>query len=122
MTTIHQHIQWSTDIAAAPRGGMVASKRFVTIKGKPVEQTYETFVPTFIMALTKCGKIVRTYWLPGKEGTLDGDRWSGLNRGEQPLAWATWPDAEWLMSAVEGSKAVNEALNAEPLAHAEEDA
>lgn len=120
MTIIHQHIKWSSDISTAPKGEMVANKRVVSIKGKPTEQTFETFIPTFIMALTKCGKIVRTYWLPGKEGTLDGERWSGLNRGEQPVLWANWPNAVELMAMVAVAPNAEEAAHI--LAHSEEDA
>lgn len=75
------------------------------IKGEPVERERTDFVPTRIMALSKCGKITPTYWIPGKPGTLDGGGWSGFDRGELPLLWAAWPNAEELMKAYEAQKA-----------------
>lgn len=100
MTTTSIH--WSTDMTKAPRGENVPRIMQVMVKGEAKEQTRYDFVPTRILALTKCGKVVPTYWIPGKAGTLDGERWSGLNRGEQPLAWAAWPDADELTKQLNG--------------------
>jgi hypothetical protein len=40
-----------------------------------------------IILETKCGKVIKTNYLP-KE-----DRWAGLAKGEQPVAWQEWPKA-----------------------------
>ncbi len=97
---IHTHLHWQTDISKAPRGENVPRTIQVMIKGEAKEQTRTDFVPMRILALSKCGKVMPTYWIPGKPGALDGDRWSGFNRGEQPLAWAAWPDADELMASI----------------------
>lgn len=116
VTTIYQQIKWSSDISAAPKGETVVNKRTMLVKGKPVDQEIPTFIPTFILALTKCGKVVRTYWIPGNGRPLEA-RWSGLNHGEQPLAWAHWPDAAELDATLAAANAADAIL-----AHAEEDA
>jgi hypothetical protein len=97
---IHTYLNWSTDISKAPHGEMVTTTQTVLVKGQPQERQRFDHVPTKILALTKCGKVTPTYWIPGKEGTLDGERWSGLNRGEAPLAWCAWPDADELMASI----------------------
>ncbi len=121
VTTIYQQIKWSSDISAAPKGETVVNKRTVLLKGKPVDQEIPTFIPTFILALTKCGKVVRTCWLPiqrtASGAKLGGERWDGFNPGSEPLLWAHWPDATELGATLAAANAADAVL-----AYAEEDA
>jgi hypothetical protein len=76
-------MSWNQDLSSAPRGKSVT--RHVTHKdGKT---PYEAFIEEPVILTTKCGKVIRSYWLP-KE-----DRWAGLSKGEMPIAWQPWPDA-----------------------------
>lgn len=96
-------LHWSTDISKAPKGELV--ERHVTYQrnGETYTRLLEDFVPTPLMAVTSCGKVVRTYWIPPRKtangGLLDGDRWSGFNHGSEPVAWALWPVAPELERA-----------------------
>lgn len=110
---ITTHLHWSSDLSKAPRGEKVTTKNTVMIKGEPVERERVDFIPTRVLTLSKCGKIIPTYWIPGRPGTLEGDRWSGYNRGEQPLLWAPWPDAAELMKTYQVTKAVDAAMGEE---------
>ena len=96
-------LKWSPDMTKAPRGEMVTSTYQTMVKGKPHEATKTEHVATKILALTKCGKVVSTYWMPGKKtasgGVLDAARWSGLATGETPVLWAPWPDAAELAAS-----------------------
>lgn len=93
MTTL----KWSDDASAAPKGELVETVTTSTRNGKSVEHRKSEHVSPKILALTKCGKIVSTYWMPGKRtasgGVLDAAKWSGLATGEEPVLWALWPDA-----------------------------
>ena len=40
---------------------------------------------------------------------LDGDRWSGFNRGQSPVAWALWPDAAELIATISALEKVDAA-------------
>lgn len=117
---ITTHLKWSDDISKAPKGEYVTTTYQTMVKGKPHEVTKTEHAPTKILALTKCGKVVSTYWLPAKQtasgALLDGGRWSGLATGEEPLRWALWPDAAELIATHEALKAAG------ALAYAEEDA
>ena len=90
-------LNWSADISAAPRGELIETVLTSTRNGKPVEQRKSEHVSPKILALTKCGKIVSTYWIPEKltstGAVLGGAKWSGLATGEWPVLWAPWPDA-----------------------------
>jgi hypothetical protein len=90
-------LNWSNDISAAPKGELVETVMASTRNGKPVEHRKSEHVSPKILALTKCGKIVSTYWIPEKvtaSGTvLGGARWSGLATSEHLVLWAPWPDA-----------------------------
>lgn len=74
-------MNWNHDISAAPRGKMVHSTRTV---GDRVHEISD-FVPDHIWAASKCGKVIKSYWIP-PVGKADG-RWSGFANGEQPIAW-----------------------------------
>jgi hypothetical protein len=90
-------LNWSDDISAAPRGELVETVMTSTRNGKPVEHRKSEHVSPKILALTKCGKIVSTYWTPGKKtasgSVLDAAKWSGMATGEEPVLWALWPNA-----------------------------
>ena len=101
MSAFIQNIHWSNDLTSIHKGETVVSRRTILMKGKPVEQVSQTFVPTRYMALTSCGKVVPTYWVMPQTsqhgGTLDaGDRWSGFTKASGPVAIAAWPDAKEL--------------------------
>ena len=72
---------WSFDIKAAPLGRIVTSDR---IYGKKTHKHSE-FVPDVLWIAAKCGKVLRSYWIP--EAGKNPGRWSGLATGEQPIAW-----------------------------------
>lgn len=102
---IHTHLQWSDDIAKAPKGETVTTTTSVLVKGKPVKRERTEHVPVKILALTNCGNVIATYWMPASKHTLngvvlDGDRWHGFNRGQSPLLWALWPDAAELSASL----------------------
>ncbi len=101
---ITTHLHWSSDISAAPKGEMVTTPYTIMVKGEPKERTRTEHVPVKILALTKCGKVVSTYWLLGT--AYGAGRWSGLADGESPLLWALWPDAAELAGSVAAIDAV----------------
>lgn len=53
---------------------------------------------SLILAVHKSRNVVQSYWIPPRHtGTgklLEGNRWSGFNLGEDPIAWAPWPTYE----------------------------
>jgi hypothetical protein len=73
---------WNFDIASAPRGKTVEQRR--TVKDREV--VAEVFQPDFIILATKCSQVTKSRYLP------DEDRWEGLAKGEQPVAWQAWPE------------------------------
>jgi hypothetical protein len=75
-------VSWNFDIASAPRGKTVTQVR--TVKDKQVEG--EVFQPDYVILATKCGSVGRSQYLPRE------DRWEGLAKGEQPVAWQAWPE------------------------------
>lgn len=95
-------IEWSSDIEAAPRGETVTKVTTFTRDGKQQQRTLEEFVPTRILALSRCGKVISSHWIPPRytqsEAVLDGDRWHGFNRGAPPVMWALWPNGEALLA------------------------
>ena len=76
---------WVRDITAAPRGRMVPKR----IRTKDGFKQGEEFEADIILAATKCGQVIRSYWLP-ESGSTPG-RWSGFATGEAPVAWQHWP-------------------------------
>jgi len=75
-------MNWSFDISQAPRGKYVVVNRTV---GK-VQADQRVFRPDRVILATKCGKVTLSKYLP------DEKRWEMLAAGEQPIAWAAWPD------------------------------
>lgn len=100
---IYSHLTWSDRIEDAPRGEMVTTTYHQMVKGEIVERQRTEHVPTKILALTNCGKVIPTYWIPARHtasgAVLHGGLWSGLATGEEPLRWALWPDAAELMAS-----------------------
>ncbi|NTB01608.1 hypothetical protein [Agrobacterium tumefaciens] len=72
---------WNHDLSQAPRGKMVHSTRTV---GDRVHEISD-FVADHIWAASKCGKVIKSYWIP-PVGKAAG-RWSGFATGEAPIAW-----------------------------------
>jgi hypothetical protein len=72
---------WNSDLSTAPRGKTVTHERRV---GDKIHEIRD-FVPDFVWLATKCGKVLRSYWIP--ENGKNPGRWAGLATGEQPLAW-----------------------------------
>lgn len=99
-------IEWNNDISAAPRGKTVIATRMVPTKDGQVEREVETFVRDYIIAVHPCGMVAQSYWIPAvftKSGAvLEGDRWSGFNRGTDPIAWAPWPTYDGVKVATDG--------------------
>jgi hypothetical protein len=88
---------WSTDIAAAPRGRLVTSKRTGkdgnVITTKRIERE-----PVWLAS--KCGKVILSEWLwPDKIGeygtAMTRARWSMFGETEKPLAWRPFVDGEF---------------------------
>lgn len=101
---ITTHLHWSADISAAPKGEMGTTSYFQMVKGAQLERSRTEHVPTKILALTECGKIIVTYWRPAKTTqsghVLEGDCWSGFVRGGAgPVLWAAMPDAAELLAS-----------------------
>lgn len=84
-------MNWNFDMSQAPRGRVDVSFRKVGDDQRRVE----AFIPERILAAAKDGKVCSSYWIPPRLTTLgavlDGERWSGFNRGEEPEAWLPWP-------------------------------
>ena len=98
---IKTELIWSSDISQAPRGETVTSNYFQTVKGEQVERTRTDHVPAKILALTSCGKVVQTHWIPearSQSGAImRHGHWSGFPEkpeyGGGPELWAPWPNA-----------------------------
>lgn len=76
---------WSFDIASAPRGRTIRVDRAIMRSdGKYIEER-EGFVPDVVWLASKCGKVIRSYWIPETERA--SGRWSGLATKEEPIAW-----------------------------------
>ena len=67
----------------APRSTFETVTR--TLKDKTVEVT--TVCDVYVIAaLPSCDKVGKTRWLPQEE------RWEGMTRGQEPVAWQPWPE------------------------------
>lgn len=88
---------WNHEIDTAPRGHNVKSTR--TVKGKFQEVT--DFEPDHVWLATKCGKVLKSYWIP--EAGKIAARWSGLATGEHPVAWCPYivPEHPGALTALE---------------------
>lgn len=75
-------MQWNRDINAAPRGKYrVENRQFGRGRGDT-----RIFEPVPVILATKCGKVLRSEYLPDKK------RWLGLSANERPVAWMAWPE------------------------------
>lgn len=72
---------WNQNMAAAPKSRGV-TRTTQTTKG---ERTYNEIQHEYVILNTKCAKALRSYWIP------DEQRWAGLAKGEEPIAWMHWP-------------------------------
>lgn len=68
-------------MAAAPKSRSVP-RTIQTTKG---ERTYSELQHEYVILNTKCAKALRSYWIP------DEQRWAGLAKAEEPIAWMHWP-------------------------------
>lgn len=102
---ITTHLHWSSDISTAPKGEMVTTTYQTMVKGEAKERSRTEHVPTRILAVSECGKVMVTYWLPEKlsQGGLvmRHGHWSGFPErsefGAGPVLWAAMPDAAGLL-------------------------
>lgn len=89
---------WNHDITQAPRGRTVQTIRKVKTSIGVIERPVDEPRREDILAVHKSGLVVQSYWIPprhtGSGKLLEGNRWSGFNLGEDPIAWATWPTYE----------------------------
>lgn len=72
---------WNFNLSEAPRGHIETRTRVVKDEPKP----FDFFVEDPIWAATKCGKVIKTHWMP--QNGRDGGRWIGLGTSEEPVAW-----------------------------------
>jgi hypothetical protein len=79
-------MDWSFDIAAAPKGKFVTQQRNF-VKGA---RDIEVFEPDRVILATKCGTVTVSRWLPPQPDRPEG-RWEMLATGEQPIAWMAFP-------------------------------
>lgn len=94
---------WSHDISKAPRGKMIPQEQQRRVSdGSTKFVIVEQFVPDFIWAATKCGKVLKSYWLPVESKYRPVGRWSGLAAGEEPVAWQPFVVPAHPALAVEG--------------------
>lgn len=111
---IHQSITWSDDISKAPKGEMIDVPFTTMVKGEPQARTRQEHQTVKILALTNCGMVVSSYWIPPKKAAtgvvVDPGRWSGFNPGSNPVLWAPWPDAETLTRTYNVIKSVDVTL------------
>ena len=106
-------IEWSNDLSDAPKGETVERSVVYERKGQKEMRRWEDFVPTKILALSNCGKVVPTYWVPEQRSQngsiMRHGHWSGFVEdpafGSGPVAWAYWPDAVEVMKAYKGKEA-----------------
>ena len=91
-------MEWNHNLAEAPRGRTVIAKGKVKEGKIYVEADVEKIVCDTILAVQTNGEVVRTYWIPARYTQsghlLDGNRWSGFNVGQEPIAWMPWPTYE----------------------------
>ena len=72
---------WNFDVSEAPKGRTV-ERAVTTEKGKV---PYEAFEHDHVILASKCGKVMRSYWIP------DEQRWCMFSKHEEPVAWMLWP-------------------------------
>ncbi|NTG73264.1 hypothetical protein G6M02_07965 [Agrobacterium rhizogenes] len=79
---------WNHDISQAPRGHMTTVMRNTKTKDGVVRIPVEEFEPDHVWLATKCGKVVKSYWIPATE--KNEGRWVGLATKEEPVAWQAY--------------------------------
>lgn len=112
---IHQTLTWSTDISAAPNGEMVTTTRTVLRKEKPVEVSETEHVPVRILAISECGIISISHWVPEKHLSSGNVRqighWYGYFADHKmstvPKAWAYMPDAAEIRAILASGEAID---------------
>ena len=75
---------WNFDIGAAPKSHEVLSSRQrgdQTVTVKAIKDIY--IIAAYPGPGNRTGK---TRWLP------DMQRWEGMSKGQEPVAWMPWPD------------------------------
>ncbi|WP_425902490.1 hypothetical protein [Agrobacterium radiobacter] len=93
-------MNWNHDLSQAPRGKMVHSTRTVGDRVHAISD----FVADHIWAASKCGKVIKSYWIP-PVGKAAG-RWSGFATGEAPIAWQRFVVPEHPFMTAPGDAAV----------------
>ncbi|AXV15091.1 hypothetical protein CYG48_04880 [Neorhizobium sp. SOG26] len=82
---------WNNNLSTAPRGKMVPAQ----VRTKDGFKQIEQYQKEKILAVNSAHEVVSTYWIPPRYtasgNVLEGNRWSGFNAGDEPLAWAPWP-------------------------------
>lgn len=76
---------WNFDISQAPRGRMVDQEVKNAAQCKAGITTVRVYEPDIILAASKCGKVMKSYFIP-KE-----NRWCMFASGELPIAWMPYP-------------------------------
>ena len=87
-------IAWNKGMDDAPKGRVV----YVTRKIGKEERTFEEFKREYVLVADRNHAVSMSYFIPPKYtasgALLEGDRWSGFNHGDLPIAWAEWPKYE----------------------------
>lgn len=76
-------MEWNNDIDSAPREAKI--KRQAILKGGKTV-TYDATEYTPVILASACGRVIRSYWIESEQ------RWAGFKKGEQPVAWISWPE------------------------------
>lgn len=79
---------WNTNIQEAPRGRNVTVMRNTKTRNGIERVPVNEFEIDPVWLATKCGKVVRSYWIPKTD--KNPGRWGGLANGELPIAWQTY--------------------------------
>jgi len=78
---------WNFNIGEAPRGKTVPVEQWrKTTDGMKLAVT-DTFVADWLWLATKCGKVLKSHWMPPEGKTRAVGRWLSLDVNEQPVAW-----------------------------------
>lgn len=114
---------WNFDMSSAPKSYFDTETRI--IRGKPQDVQIPIDVP--LVLATKCGRVLKSRWLPAKPKDKNGytdrpeGRWEFLGTKEQPIAWRPWfthPYDEITDDTDPSGSAVKDARNAPPAANA----
>lgn len=81
---------WNFNLDSAPRGHSDTEKRPAGKDGFRYIIVYR-YVP--VILASKCGKVVKSRWLPPEGKSRPIGRWEGFNpTGDDPVAWMPWPE------------------------------